>query len=785
VYKRQGLGVEQFIDPMKMIFDGNAPFHKGMPAFAHKAFHTALIKEAIEQICSYFNFPIKTIPCNDLPEFLRHYIIFGKEYINVYLQIRKILKKGEDANYLQTQFYFEEGFTDAGYGYVKNTTKTQQEFLHFIEHNEVLAQPYNGIVAKIEESIKNSNLYLWWGAAKVEEFVKNMSSERACVTCGGSRLKEQARCVTVAEKHLHEINQLSLENAFHFFDTLKISPQKQKIAEKIIFEIKERLNFLNSVGLNYLSLGRTASTLSGGEAQRIRLASQIGSGLTGVMYVLDEPSIGLHQCDNDRLIATLKRLRDLGNTVLVVEHDEDAILNADWVIDIGPRAGVHGGNVVFQGTPHELLENANQFVKSNKKSNKKSEHEHDATISLTGLYLNKHKKVNHRKLGDIRPYIFDENKSKEQTKEVKIVKEVKETKEDKPKLSKIKLSESEAVKKSTKNLKKTDELIITGARTNNLKNVDIKIPVGLFTCFTGVSGSGKSSFMNHTLAPVMRKFLNREEVNALGKYDTISGLEHFDKMININQSAIGRTPRSNPATYVGLLTPIRELFAETNTAKERGYKVGRFSFNVQGGRCEACQGDGMIRVEMHFLPDVYVTCEHCQGKRYNRETLEVYFKGKNISDVLEMTVSEATEFFKSIPTIHRKVSTLEQVGLGYIRLGQSAITLSGGEAQRVKLALELAKRDTGKTLYLFDEPTTGLHFDDIAKLLDIVQTLCDKGNTIVMIEHNLDVVASADWVIDMGPKGGDEGGLVVATGTPMEICHNEKSVTGRYLKKLF
>ncbi len=512
---------------------------------------------------------------------------------------------------------------------------------------------------------------------------------------------------------LPTIVELSIADALTFFQELKLEGQRAQIAEKVMKEINDRLQFLVNVGLNYLNLSRSAETLSGGEAQRIRLASQIGAGLVGVMYVLDEPSIGLHQRDNERLLQTLTHLRNLGNTVLVVEHDEDAIRMADHVIDIGPGAGVHGGMVVAEGNVEEIIANPN---------------------SLTGQYLSGVKKI------------------------------------------------AVPEQRTPKDAKKTVEL--KGAVGNNLKNVDLSIPVGLFTCVTGVSGSGKSTLINDTFFKIAHTALNGATTATPAPYRSIQGLEHFDKVIDIDQSPIGRTPRSNPATYTGIFTPIRELFAGTQESRSRGYQPGRFSFNVRGGRCEACQGDGVIKVEMHFLPDVYVPCDVCKGKRYNRETLEVRYKGKTIDEVLDMTVEDAREFFDPVPVIARKLQTLMDVGLSYIRLGQSATTLSGGEAQRVKLARELSKRDTGKTLYILDEPTTGLHFHDIQQLLSVLHRLRDHGNTVVVIEHNLDVIKTADWIIDLGPEGGQGGGLIIAEGTPEDVAQIEASHTARFLKPL-
>jgi excinuclease ABC subunit A len=558
-------------------------------------------------------------------------------------------------------------------------------------------------------------------SAAVREDLLRYQSAKPCPDCEGSRLRREARHVFLADsasgerEPIYRVEHFTLRECLAYFDKLKLQGAKAEIADKVVREIRSRLKFLNDVGLNYLSLDRNADSLSGGESQRIRLASQIGSGLTGVMYVLDEPSIGLHQRDNERLIGTLRHLRDIGNSVLVVEHDEDAILAADHVIDMGPGAGVHGGRVMAQGTAQEVAANPN---------------------SLTGRYLSRALRI--------------------------AMPKKRHTLADMPEPQTLK---------------------IQGARGNNLKNVSIDIPVGLLTCVTGVSGSGKSTLVNDTLyATVARKLYNSHA--EAEPVDSIEGLDAFDKVINVDQSPIGRTPRSNPATYTGMFTPIRELFAEMNTAKERGYGPGRFSFNVAGGRCEACQGDGVLKVEMHFLPDVYVPCDVCHGKRYNRETLEVLYKGRNITDVLNLTVEDAHAYFNAVPNIARKLQTLLDVGLGYIRLGQSATTLSGGEAQRVKLALELSKRDTGRTLYILDEPTTGLHFADIDLLLRVLHQLRDAGNTIVVIEHNLDVIKTADWIIDMGPEGGAGGGLVVASGTPEDVAANPASFTGKYLTPL-
>jgi excinuclease ABC subunit A len=542
-----------------------------------------------------------------------------------------------------------------------------------------------------------------------DELAKYLNMQ-TCPSCEGSRLRIEARHVKVGKKNIHEICNTPLKETVHFFESLKLKGAKKTIAEKIIYEITSRLKFLVNVGLDYLSLSRSAETLSGGEAQRIRLASQIGSGLTGVMYVLDEPSIGLHQRDNDRLLETLKRLRDLGNTVIVVEHDQDAIMTADHVVDIGPGAGEHGGYIVAEGTPKMIAKHPK---------------------SLTGQYISGRKEIKY---------------------------------------------------KNKRVLPRTLKwLELKGAKGNNLKDVHLKLPIGLLTCITGVSGSGKSSLINDTLYRAVAHHLYGSHAEP-AEHASIKGLDFFDKVVDVDQSPIGRTPRSNPATYTGLFTPTRELFAQLNESRNRGYGPGRFSFNVKGGRCEACEGDGVIKVEMHFLPDVYVPCDICQGKRYNRETLEIQFKGKNIHEVLSMTVEQAHQFFNAIPAVEKKLRTLIEVGLGYITLGQNATTLSGGEAQRVKLALELSKRDTGRTLYILDEPTTGLHFADIQLLLDVIHKLRDAGNTIVIIEHNLDVIKTADWVIDLGPEGGDGGGEIIAEGTPEEVANNKKSYTGKYLK---
>ncbi|GHU41647.1 UvrABC system protein A [Betaproteobacteria bacterium] len=577
----------------------------------------------------------------------------------------------------------------------------------------VKEHPFEGIVRNFERRYRETD-----SLAAREELARFISNQ-SCPHCGGSRLKKEARNVRVGSdqqaKTLHEINRLPLRGAVDFFEHLELSGNKAQVAEKILKEITARLQFLINVGLDYLTLERSAETLSGGESQRIRLASQIGSGLTGVMYVLDEPSIGLHQRDNDRLLQTLKRLRDMGNTVIVVEHDEDAIRSADYVVDIGAGAGVHGGNIIASGTPDEIAAHAD---------------------SLTGAYLSGRRKIavpSRRRLANF----------SDPTKQLRVI----------------------------------------GASGNNLKNVDLLLPIGLLTCVTGVSGSGKSTLINDTLYAAAAHEIHRSNAEPAA-HERIEGLEQFDKVISVDQAPIGRTPRSNPATYTGLLTPIRELFAQMPEARARGYAPGRFSFNVKGGRCEACQGDGVIKVEMHFLPDIYVPCDVCHGKRYNRETLEIQYKGKNIHEILEMTVETAHEFFAPVPNVARKLKTLVDVGLSYITLGQSATTLSGGEAQRVKLALELSKRDTGCTLYILDEPTTGLHFADIDLLLSVLHRLVEHGNTVVVIEHNLDVIKTADWLIDLGPEGGDGGGRILVAGTPETVAKTRGSYTGKFLKPL-
>ncbi|MBJ6131631.1 excinuclease ABC subunit UvrA [Ochrobactrum sp. Q0168] len=569
-------------------------------------------------------------------------------------------------------------------------------------------KPFEGVIPNLERRWKETDSA--WSREEIERFM----SSTPCPACNGYRLKPEALAVKIGMKHIGEITEMSIRKADAWFRDVdgSFNDKQREIAARILKEIRERLQFLNDVGLDYLTLARNSGTLSGGESQRIRLASQIGSGLTGVLYVLDEPSIGLHQRDNARLLDTLRHLRDLGNTVIVVEHDEDAILTADYVVDIGPAAGVHGGKVIAQGTPKDVMSNTN---------------------SLTGKYLSGVMEV--------------------------------------------------AVPSERRKISKTKRIRVVGARGNNLKNVSADIPLGTFTAVTGVSGGGKSTFLIETLfKAASRRIMGSREHPA--EHDRIEGLEFLDKVIDIDQSPIGRTPRSNPATYTGAFTPIRDWFAGLPEAKARGYQPGRFSFNVKGGRCEACQGDGVIKIEMHFLPDVYVTCDVCHGKRYNRETLEVLFKGKSIADVLDMTVEEGAEFFSAVPAVRDKLETLVKVGLGYIKVGQQATTLSGGEAQRVKLAKELSRRATGRTLYILDEPTTGLHFHDVAKLLEVLHELVEQGNTVVVIEHNLEVIKTADWVIDLGPEGGDGGGEIVAVGRPEDIVKEKRSYTGHFLKEL-
>ncbi|CAK1749904.1 excision nuclease subunit A [Vibrio crassostreae] len=658
-----GLGVQQYFDPSRVILDENLSIAEGaIKGWDQKNYYYF---QMLTSLSEHYGFDLYA-PFNSLPK-----------------KTQEIILKGSG--------------------------RTEVEFKYINDRGDIRVKrhPFEGILNTLERRYRDTE------SSAVREDLAKYISTKSCSSCDGTRLRLEARNVFIGDTTLPEIVELSIADALQFFQELKLDGQRGQIADKVMKEINDRLHFLVNVGLNYLNLSRSAETLSGGEAQRIRLASQIGAGLVGVMYVLDEPSIGLHQRDNERLLQTLVHLRDLGNTVLVVEHDEDAIRCADHVIDIGPGAGVHGGHVVAEGTMQDIIENPN---------------------SLTGQYLSGAKEI--------------------------------------------------AVPEKRTPIDKKKVVEIIGATGNNLKNVTATIPVGLFSCITGVSGSGKSTLINDTFFKVAHTQLNGATTAVPAQHKKIKGLEHFDKVIDIDQSPIGRTPRSNPATYTGIFTPIRELFAGTQESRSRGYKPGRFSFNVRGGRCEACQGDGVIKVEMHFLPDVYVPCDVCKGKRYNRETLEVRYKGKTIDEVLEMTVEDAREFFNPVPVIARKLQTLMDVGLSYIRLGQAATTLSGGEAQRVKLARELSKRDTGKTLYILDEPTTGLHFHDIQQLLTVLHRLRDHGNTVVVIEHNLDVVKTADWILDLGPEGGQGGGEIVAEGTPEDVALVEGSHTARFLKPM-
>ena len=657
-----GLGMRQFFDADRVISDAELSLPQG--AIRGWDRRNAFYFQMLESLARHYKFDIEK-PFGKLPKKVRDIILYGS---------------GDEL----ISFTYHG---DRGSSYRRK-------------------QPFEGVIPNLERRYRDTD-----SNTVREELAKNLSN-KPCTSCHGSRLRTEARHVFVSERTLHELSALSIADALKFFSTLKLSGKRAEIADKIAREINNRLGFLVNVGLDYLSLSRSADTLSGGESQRIRLASQIGAGLVGVMYVLDEPSIGLHQRDNERLLDTLKHLRDLGNTVIVVEHDEDAIRAADHVLDIGPGAGVHGGQVVAEGKPEDIINN---------------------TGSLTGRYLSGREQI------------------------------------DIP----VKRTPADADR----------QLVVRGASGNNLKQVDAAIPVGLMTCVTGVSGSGKSTLINDTLYASVAKHLYGSNLEP-APCDAIDGLDLFDKVVDIDQSPIGRTPRSNPATYTGLFTPIRELFAGTPESRARGYNPGRFSFNVRGGRCEACQGDGLIKVEMHFLPDIYVPCDVCKGKRYNRETLEIAYKGRNIHEVLKMTVEDAAAFFAAVPVIKRKLDTLIDVGLSYITLGQSATTLSGGEAQRIKLARELSKRDTGRTLYILDEPTTGLHFHDIRQLLEVLHRLRDHGNTIVVIEHNLDVIKTADWIIDLGPEGGDGGGRILCTGTPEDIAGNNASHTGHFLKPL-
>ncbi|MEX2354205.1 MAG: excinuclease ABC subunit UvrA, partial [Gammaproteobacteria bacterium] len=654
-----GLGVIRFFDPELVVQDPEL----SLPGGAVRGWdrRNAYYFQLIKGLAEHYKFDIDT-SFGDLPKKIQKTILYGS--------------KDEE---------IEFRYIGGGRGFVKR------------RHS------FEGIIPNMERRYRDTD------SVMVREELYKYQNNRSCPDCNGTRLNSAARHVFINDNSLPTLTAMPIIQIYEYFSTLKLAGSRGQIAEKILKEVRERLQFLVNVGLDYLTLDRSAETLSGGEAQRIRLASQIGAGLVGVMYVLDEPSIGLHQRDNSRLLETLKRLRDLGNTVIVVEHDEEAIHAADHVIDMGPGAGVHGGQVVVQGDARVVEQHPD---------------------SLTGKYLSGRYRI------DIPPVRtpFDPERV----------------------------------------------LTISGASGNNLKDIDIEIPVGLMTCITGVSGSGKSTLINDTLYRAVARELNRSNTTP-SPFGKIQGLDQLDKIVDIDQSPIGRTPRSNPATYTGLFTPIRELFSATQEARSRGYNPGRFSFNVKGGRCEACQGDGLIKVEMHFLPDIYVVCDVCKGRRYNRETLDIRYKGKSIHEVLEMTVEEAREFFDPVPVVARKLQTLMDVGLSYIRLGQNATTLSGGEAQRIKLSRELSKRDTGKTLYILDEPTTGLHFHDIRQLLQVLHRLRDHGNTVVVIEHNLDVIKTADWIIDLGPEGGDKGGRIIATGTPEQVARNKKSYTGQFL----
>ncbi len=657
-----GLGVKQFFDPERVIVNSELSLAGG--AIRGWDRKTTYYFQMIQSLATHFKFDIET-PFSELDEALQQVVLFGS---------------GKE----KVEFHYA------------NSRGMQIRQLHRFE----------GVIPNLERRYRETE------SSAVREELSRFLNSQSCPECGGTRLNRAARNVFITDRSLPEISDLSVGKARDFFKQLSLEGWRGTIADKIVNEIGQRLSFLSDVGLDYLTLNRSADTLSGGEAQRIRLASQIGSGLVGVMYILDEPSIGLHQRDNQRLLGTLRHLRDIGNTVIVVEHDEEAILAADHVVDLGPGAGVHGGQIVAEGTPEMIRQNAQ---------------------SLTGQYLSGRRSI---ALPDKRCKI-DSKK----------------------------------------------QLTVTGASGNNLKSINVSIPLGVMTCVTGVSGSGKSTLVNDTIYKAVAEELNRSSRNP-APFATMTGIDLIDRVIDISQSPIGRTPRSNPATYSGLFTPIRELFAGTQEARSRGYMPGRFSFNVKGGRCEACQGDGVLKVEMHFLPDVYVPCDVCRSKRYNRETLEIRYKGKNIHEVLDMTVEDAAEFFRNVPVIARKLTTLMDVGLSYVSLGQNATTLSGGEAQRVKLAKELSKRDTGNTLYILDEPTTGLHFHDIEHLLAVLHRLRDKGNTIVVIEHNLDVIKTADWVIDLGPEGGDGGGEIIAVGTPEDVAGNKASFTGAYLRPL-
>ncbi len=656
-----GIGHVQFIAPERVIANPTL----SLPGGAIRGWdrRNAWYFGMLEDLAKHFQFDLD-LAFNELPESTQQIILYGS------------------------------GDEDIEFNYQTSNGKNRKRY-----------HPFEGIIPNMQRRYRETE------SSAVREEMSKYFAKQHCPDCEGTRLNKSSRNVYISDKTLPSITAMPIADCFNFFSQLKLAGNKGEIAEKIVSEICARLNFLINVGLNYLSLNRSSDTLSGGEAQRIRLASQIGAGLVGVMYILDEPSIGLHQRDNDRLLKTLTHLRDIGNTVIVVEHDEDAILSADYVVDIGPGAGKHGGEIVAKGTPDEIIKNRN---------------------SLTGKYLS----------GEIEISIPEKR-----------------------------IPHSGQIFK------------ISGATGNNLQNLNVEFPVGLMTCVTGVSGSGKSTLINDTLYKLLANEINKAS-HTPAAHTGFEGLDHFDKVVEIDQAPIGRTPRSNPATYTGLFTPIREIFSGTQEARSRGYKPGRFSFNVKGGRCEACQGDGVIKVEMHFLPDIYVPCDVCKSKRYNRETLDIKYKGKSIDEVLKMTIEEAVNFFSAIPVIHKKLQTLIDVGLSYITLGQRATTLSGGEAQRIKLARELSKRDTGKTIYILDEPTTGLHFHDVEQLLQVLKRLRDHGNTIIIIEHNLDIIKTADWIIDLGPEGGSGGGLIIAQGTPEDVAENSESFTGQYLKKI-
>jgi excinuclease ABC subunit A len=656
-----GLGELSFFDPDRVVPDHGLSLEKG--AIAPWATKMVWYGPVLEALCKHYKQSMK-VAWRDLPEEFRAVLLYGSGDEEI-----SIVFKGDG-------------------------------------HHYKYKKPFEGVLHALERRMKETE------SEQVREGLNEYQNMRPCQECEGARLRKEVRVVRVAGRAIHEITKLSVRDCAKFFQEMKLSKRDAEIADRLLKEIHERLGFLVRVGLDYLTLDRRAGTLSGGESQRIRLATQIGRSLVGVLYILDEPSIGLHQRDNRRLLSTLERLRDLGNTVLVVEHDEETIDASDWVVDMGPAAGKQGGRVVAEGTPAQIRDNPD---------------------SLTGKYL----------AGELTIDIPEQRRP--------------------PRL---------------------ESIWVRGARGNNLKNIDVRFPLGVFTCVTGVSGSGKSTLLNDTLYTALARTLHGAKDKPT-EHKRIDGIDALDKVIDINQAPIGRTPRSNPATYTGLFGDIRDLFSSLPDAKVRGYQPGRFSFNVKGGRCEACEGDGIIRIEMHFLPDIFVQCETCHGRRYNRDTLEVKYKGKSIADVLEMTVNEAVEFLGAIPPIRKKLETLRDVGLGYIQLGQQATTLSGGEAQRVKLAKELSRRATGRTIYILDEPTTGLHFDDVKKLLEVLHRLVEQGNTVIVIEHNLDVIKTADWIIDMGPEGGDKGGVVIAEGTPEQVASNEASFTGQYLKQIF